>query len=86
MTGAPNFLIVLPEMFLGGAAMVLLIVGVYAGARGTRAMTWLSALALVITAAILLWPVWTVGGATRQVGLYGMFVNDDLGVFTQTLV
>jgi len=85
MTAAPNFLIVLPEMFLGGAAMALLIVGAYAGARATRAVTWLSVLALAATAGILLQPAWS-GGVARQVGLFGMFVNDGLGVFTQTLV
>ncbi|MGH6977481.1 MAG: NADH-quinone oxidoreductase subunit NuoN, partial [Stellaceae bacterium] len=86
MTAAPDFLIVLPEMFLGAAAMLLLLVGVYAGSRAIRAVTWLSALALVVTAIILLWPVWKSGDITRQVGLYGMFVSDGLGVFTQTLV
>jgi NADH-quinone oxidoreductase subunit N len=86
MTAAPNFMIVLPEIFLGAAAMALLIVGVYAGPRAVRAVTWLSALALAVTAAILLQPAWSAGGVTRQVGLFGMFVNDGLGVFTQTLV
>jgi NADH-quinone oxidoreductase subunit N len=86
MTPAPNFLIVLPEMFLGGAAMALLIFGVWAGRRANRAVTALSVLALVVTAVLLLQPVWSGGGVARQVGLYGMFVNDELGVFTQTLV
>ncbi|MGH6968687.1 MAG: NADH-quinone oxidoreductase subunit N, partial [Stellaceae bacterium] len=86
MSGAPDFLPVLPEMFLGGAAMALLVAGAYAGARAVRAVTWLSVLALVVTLAILLQPVWSTGEAVRQVSLYGMFVNDGLGVFTQTLV
>ncbi|HEV2264843.1 MAG TPA: NADH-quinone oxidoreductase subunit NuoN [Stellaceae bacterium] len=86
MTAAPNFLIVLPEMFLGGAAMLLLLVGVYAGARATRFVSWLSAVVLVATLAILLQPVWSGGATSRQVGLFGMFVSDSLGVFTQTLV
>jgi len=86
MTAAPDFLIVLPEMFLGGAAMLLLLVGVYAGTRSTRFVSWLCVLALVTTLAILLQPVWSTGAAARQVGLFGMFVSDGLGVFTQTLV
>ncbi|MDE1968656.1 MAG: NADH-quinone oxidoreductase subunit NuoN [Alphaproteobacteria bacterium] len=86
MTAAPDFLIVLPEMFLGGAAMLLLLAGVYAGTRATRFVSWLSVLALVATLAILLQPVWSGGAASRQVGLFGMFISDSLGVFTQTLV
>ncbi|SRR5579875_503172 len=86
MTAAADFPIVLPEMFLGGAAMALLIFGVWGGARATRRVTWLSVLALVVTAAILLEPIWNTGDVARQVGLYGMFVSDDLGVFTQVLV
>ncbi|HKR20418.1 MAG TPA: NADH-quinone oxidoreductase subunit NuoN [Stellaceae bacterium] len=86
MTAAPDFLIVLPEMFLGGAAMLLLLVGVYAGACATRFVSWLCVLALVATLAILLQPVWSSAAAPRQVGLFGMFVSDSLGVFTQTLV
>ncbi|HYL33186.1 MAG TPA: NADH-quinone oxidoreductase subunit NuoN [Stellaceae bacterium] len=86
MTAAPDFLIVLPEMFLGGAAMLLLLVGVYAGTRSVRLVSWLCVLALVVTLAILLQPVWSTGATARQVGLFGMFVSDGLGVFTQTLV
>jgi NADH-quinone oxidoreductase subunit N len=84
MTAAPNFLIVLPEMFLGGAAMALLIFGVWT--RANRAVTALSVLALVVTGVLLFQPVWSGGGIVRQVGLYGMFVRDELGVFTQVLV
>jgi NADH-quinone oxidoreductase subunit N len=84
MTAAPNFLIVLPEMFLGGAAMALLILGVWT--RANRAVTALSVLALAVTGVLLFQPVWSGGGIARQVGLYGMFVRDELGVFTQVLV
>ena len=37
----PDFLPVLPEMFLGGEAMALLLLGVFQGDRAAREIAWL---------------------------------------------
>jgi len=82
---APNFLPVLPEMFLGACAMALLLIGVYSGDRAARAVSWLAVVALAATLALVLYVPYTAGLA-RNVSMFGMFVTDGLGYFSKTLV
>ena len=85
MLAAPDFLPVLPEMFLGTSAMALLLIGVYSGDRAARAVSWLAVAALAATLALVLYVPYTAGLA-RNVSMFGMFVTDGLGYFSKTLV
>ncbi len=85
MLAAPDFLPVLPEMFLGACAMALLLVGVYSGDRAAGAVSWLAVAALAATLALVLYVPYTAGLA-RNVSMFGMFVTDGLGYFSKTLV
>jgi NADH-quinone oxidoreductase subunit N len=80
----PNFLPALPEMFLAGAAMLLLLLGVYQHGRHVpREIAWLSVVVLLIAMALVL----TFGvGSAPQVTLNKMFVIDGFAVFFKTLV
>src|SRR6266545_8231640 len=71
----------LPEMLLAGAAMALLLVGVFRGEGSARLVSWLAVAVLlaVLVVAVLL-------GGERRAGFYGMFVTDAFAVFMKTLV
>jgi NADH-quinone oxidoreductase subunit N len=71
----------LPEIVLAGLAMALLILGAFRGERGTRLVSWLAVVSLIVALVLLL-----LGGTERRVGFYGMFVSDAFAVFMQTLV
>jgi NADH-quinone oxidoreductase subunit N len=78
----PNFLPVLPEIFLAVSAMVLLVLGAFQhAAYATREITWLSVLVLAIAAALV-----AALGFGRQVTLNDMFVTDGFAVFMKILV
>ncbi len=77
----PDLLPALPELVAAGAAMALLLVGVWRGEGSSRLISWLAVLALLITLGLALR-----SGAGRQVGFYGMFVVDPFAVFMKTLV
>jgi NADH-quinone oxidoreductase subunit N len=77
---APNFLPVLPEMFLGVAAMALLLLGAFRGERSAGLVSWLSVGALVVAIALVLRV-----GVSRQVALNGMFITDAYGAFMKVL-
>jgi NADH-quinone oxidoreductase subunit N len=81
----PDFLPLLPEIFLGVAAMALLILGVFQGDKAAREIAWLSVIALVIDMALVLAPV-TAHGPERQVSLYGMVVVDGLAAYAKILI
>ncbi len=81
----PDFLPALPEMFLGGCAMALLLIGVYSGDRAARAVSWLAVAALAATLALVLYAPFTLG-LGRNVSMFGLFVTDGLGYFAKTLV
>jgi NADH-quinone oxidoreductase subunit N len=81
----PDFLPALPEMFLGCAAMALLMLGVHQGDRAAREIAWLSVGAIVVTIALVLAPLASHGPA-RQVSLFGMFVTDGFGAYAKVLV
>ena len=81
----PDFLPALPEIFLGVAAMALLILGVYQGERAAREVSWLSVAVLVIDLGLVLAPVLT-HGAGAHVAFYGMFVTDGFSAFSKVLI
>ncbi len=70
-----------PEAYLAFAAMVLLMIGAFRGAKSTTLVSWL-AVASIAFAAIL---VASVGGG-RHVAFGGLFVADSFGVFMKILV
>jgi NADH-quinone oxidoreductase subunit N len=82
---APDFLPALPEIFLGCAAMALLLLGVHQGDRAAREIAWLAVGALAITLALVLAPL-AAHGPARQVSLFGMFVTDGFGAYAKVLV
>jgi NADH-quinone oxidoreductase subunit N len=79
-TVVPDLLPVLPEIFLGCAAMALLMVGVFRGERGSTLVSWLAVGALAVTGALVLR-----FGIERQVCLNGMFITDGFGAFMKIL-
>jgi NADH-quinone oxidoreductase subunit N len=80
----PNFLPALPEMFLAGSAMLLLLLGVFQhGRHVAREIAWLGVVVLLIAMVLVL----TFGvDAARQTTLNGMFVIDGFAVFMKTLM
>ena len=81
----PDFMPALPEMFLGVAALALLLLGVHQGDRAAREIAWLSVGALVVDMALVLAPLASHGPA-REVSFYGMFVTDGFGGYAKLLV
>ncbi len=79
----PDFLIrpILPELFLAGAALALLMAGVFRGDRGAREIAWLSVAALAVTALLV-----SALPAGRTAAMGGLFVTDAFAVFMKTLV
>jgi NADH-quinone oxidoreductase subunit N len=71
---------VLPEIFLSGMAMLLLLIGAYLGAKVTRLILGLSIFTLVCTAAIIL-----LLPAGRVETFGGSFVLDDFAKFLKVL-
>ena len=55
MTAIPNLALALPELWLAGGAMVLLMVGVYSGSRASQWVTGLSIALLIIATVTLVW-------------------------------
>jgi NADH-quinone oxidoreductase subunit N len=70
-----------PEIVLVCAAMVLLILGVFRGEGSSKLVSWLSVAVLIATLIV----AGLLGGG-RQLGFYGMFVNDAFAVFMKALV
>src|SRR5690348_8165455 len=75
-TAIPSFLPAIPEIFVGVAALALLMVGVFRGERSATLVSWLSVAVLVIAAVLVL-----KFGVTRRVALNGMFITDGFGAF-----
>jgi NADH-quinone oxidoreductase subunit N len=61
--------------------MVLLIIGVLRGEGSSKLVSWLSVAVLIATLVIA-----GLLGGERQIGFYGMFVNDAFAVFMKALV
>ena len=80
-TALPAFLPALPELFLCGAALVLLMVGTYTGRRAAGLVNWLAVGAFAVTLAMVLSSSFEV-----RVTFEGMFISDLFAVFMKTLV
>jgi NADH-quinone oxidoreductase subunit N len=81
----PDFLPALPEIFLGTAAMGLLLLGVHQGDRAFREICWLAIGALAI-ALLLVLAALAAHGPAAQVSLFGLFVTDGFGAYAKVLV
>lgn len=73
----------LPEIFLALTSLALLMVGVFAGERSTRLVTWLAVAAFVVTA-ILLWQ--TAPDKGRAVIFAGMFATSGFALVMKLVV
>ena len=71
----------LPEIWLAVAGMALLMIGVFRGDRGTRSLSWLSVLVLLVAAFLVM-----NGSSGRMVAFGGQFVTDAFAVFVKVLV
>jgi NADH-quinone oxidoreductase subunit N len=78
---APDFLPALPEIVLAGAAMLLLLIGVFRGEGSTKLVSWLSVVVLIGILALT-----ARFDSTRQVAFYGMFITDPFALFMKGLV
>ena len=77
----PSFVPALPEIFLGLAALALLMLGVFRGERGVALVSWLSVAAIAVAAVLVL-----KFSVVRQVALNGMFITDGFGAFMKIVV
>jgi NADH-quinone oxidoreductase subunit N len=77
----PGLAPAVPEIVLVCAAMALLILGVLRGEGSSKLVSWLSVAVLIATLVIA-----GLLGGERQIGFYGMFVNDAFAVFMKALV
>jgi len=77
----PDLMPALPECFLAGAAILLLMVGVFLGNRSTRIVTWLSVASLAVALGMVL-----AAPSERVTTFHGMFVVDLFGNFMKMLV
>ncbi len=77
----PDLLPALPEMFLVGAAMALLMVGAFRGEGSTRLVSWLTVAVLLIDIGLVI-----ATGTERRVALNGLFITDGFAAFMKILV
>src|SRR5256714_4523010 len=77
----PGLAPAVPEIALVCAAMALLIIGVLRGEGSSRLVSWLPVAGLIATLVIA-----GLLGGERQIGFYGMFINDAFAVFMKALV
>ena len=77
----PDLVPALPEIWVGAAALVLLLYGVFRGNKGTREVAWLSVLVAAV-AAVLMFAL----DEGRQVTFAGAFVTDDFAIFAKSLI
>jgi NADH-quinone oxidoreductase subunit N len=77
----PGLAPAIPEVVLVCAAMALLIIGVLRGEGSSKLVSWLSVAVLIATLGVA-----GLLGGERQIGFYGMFVNDAFAVFMKALV
>jgi NADH-quinone oxidoreductase subunit N len=77
-----NYMAALPELFLAAAAMLLLMVGVFHRQDATPRIAWLSVLALIVTAILVL----RGGLAGTEAAFSNLYVIDRFAVFLKVLV
>ena len=76
-----NIALALPELFLAGVAMALLMFGVFAGGRSTRTVSWLAVAGLTLAAFLVL-----LTDGQRDTALNDMFVSDAFTAFAKILI
>ena len=77
----PDYLPALPELFLAGASVTLLMAGVFIGDRSTRLMTWLACVAMAVAFVMVL-----ALPDERTTTFFGLFVVDRFAAFMKCLV
>jgi len=77
----PNYIIALPELFLAGASLALLMIGVFIGNRSTTILTWVTSLLMIIALIMVI----ILDGETRET-FSGLFVIDTFSSFMKCLV
>ncbi len=77
----PDIWPALPEIFLAGAGMALLLIGVFRGDGFTRPVSYFAVVAMLLAAILAMGY-----GTGRVVTFNGMFVMDAFGVFMKVLV
>ncbi len=77
----PDYLPALPELFLAGASVVLLMVGVFWGNRSTGPLTWASCAAMAVAFVMVL-----ALPDERTVTFFGLFVTDAFAAYMKCLV
>lgn len=81
MSDLPNLVPALPELFMAAAALLLLLLGVFAKKDNTAGIAALAVGVMIFAAAMV-----PAAGAARAVTFNGMFMVDAFGVFTKLLV
>jgi NADH-quinone oxidoreductase subunit N len=77
-----NYMAALPELFLAAAGLALLMVGVFHRQDATPRIAWLSVLALIVTAVLVL----RGGPAGNEAAFNNLYVIDRFAVFLKVLV
>ena len=77
----PDYLTALPEIFLAGVSLILLMVGVFLGNRSTNLLTWLCVVAMGAAFIMVL-----AGSHAYSTTFFGMFVSDSFAIFMKCLV
>tara|TARA_B100000700_G_scaffold331748_1_gene467931 strand:+ start:8332 stop:9789 length:1458 start_codon:yes stop_codon:yes gene_type:complete len=78
---SPNYLIALPEIFLAGTSLILLMVGVFIGNRSTTILTWATSAIMMVALIMVL-----VGDESRSVTFGGLFISDIFSTYMKSLV
>ena len=81
MNQLPNFIHILPELFIAGIAMVLLIYGAFVGESSVRQISWASVATLILAGALL-----SFGPEARTTVFGSQFVIDEFAQFMKWLV
>jgi NADH-quinone oxidoreductase subunit N len=74
--------LIMPELFLAGGAMALLLIGVFAGERSGRMILQLATMLLVLVALYIAFVISAIGGT----GFNGVFVVNDLAIYAKVLI
>ncbi len=77
----PDFMPALPEIWLAGVAMLLLMIGAFRGNEGTRLVSWLAVLGIAVAFVFIVF-----GGQEDAVTFAGMFVVDSFSTLTKGLI
>ncbi|MBE04993.1 MAG: NADH-quinone oxidoreductase subunit NuoN [Gammaproteobacteria bacterium] len=78
---SPNYLPALPEIFLGGSSLILLMIGVFIGNKSTAVITWITSLIFLAALVIVL-----VMDNKTQTTFGGLFIIDTFSTFMKSIV